>query len=133
MAVVCIGLIAFMALSGSFNTTYGSSIATNYTNKINPTLASLNSSLASISTSVGASVTNHTGGSSLDSITAGFKAGWATISSIPTLMGLTKSVMADTAITLGAGQYYTIAAAVFIFTFCLLFAYILILGTKRIL
>jgi hypothetical protein len=132
MAILLIGIVAFVGLGLDFNTAYGTELG----NDINGTTTALNSgiygNLSVISGNVGNAANPEEGqGSGGDSESLGRRA-LRIIQFLPDLMGLPMAVLRDFGAIFGVPSIIIdVAVFAFIFAFVLTLAYLLLLGVGK--
>lgn len=130
---VTIAIIAYFTMMAGFNADYGTSIgeSSNATYSKVQTLGTQN--LFNVSTAVGNSTDTQSGAGTSNADSDLLRRGLGVLTVLPRLLGLIPAIMQDFAIILGVpSAYVSIASWIFIFSFAILFAYLLIVGVRRL-
>jgi len=134
IGVVIISVIALFSLLNFYNESYNTNVGGNFTNTLSHVSAIGNATLINMSNE-GANATQAIEGAGavgglIDLATRSLQI----ITIVPTLMGLVPALMEDAAIMIGIPpEYVAIGVAIFLFSFIILLAYLLLIGTKRLL
>lgn len=133
IAVSIVAIFAFLSFTAFYNNEYGTTAGSAF----NGTLASMqalgNNTLISTGTSVGNNSLPSEGAGSTTSLAELASRALKIITTVPVLLGITPTLMSEAAIIIGVPQFYVdIAITVFIFTFAMIFGYLLLLGYRRL-
>ena len=136
IAVVCIGAIAIMGWISYENSQYGTSVSAGFNSTMHNVQSMGINNISSFGNEFGASIVPTEGnvtGSDCTGLSCLASIALDTIKIIPKIMGMPISLLRDAAIIVGIpSAYVSIAVAVFVFSFVILFAYLLLLGVKRL-
>lgn len=133
-AVVLVGLVAFFGLLGFYNNSYGTTAGTgDGAETYNDVMMLINTTLPSMSTTTANATTPVSGSGSGSASTDLITRAWGIITSVPTFLGLIPALFQDAAIIFVIPPIFvSIATWVFLFSFAMLFCYLLIAGIKRL-
>lgn len=131
LAVVAIGIVAFLGLMNFYNTSYTDDVGTSFNTTLNSVQVITN--VTSLGSNVGNNTQSIQGGSATDANTDLVQRSLRVITALPVLLGLVPDLFYEAAQIIGIPEtYINLGAAVFIFGFALLTAYLLLLGVKRL-
>jgi hypothetical protein len=131
LAVVVVGIVAILGLANDWNTSYGNNAGSTFNQTL--TRVSILTNLTDISSSVAGNTQTPDGAGETEAQAGLIKQSLSTLKKIPVLMGLVPDLLSDGAAILGAPSWLvTIGRVVFLFVFAITFAYILLLGAKRL-
>jgi hypothetical protein len=132
IAIVAVSVLAVFAMINHYNTAYGTSVGDSFNN----TLQSVNviSNLTKYTIDASDATQDIEGSGTTDPQSNLISRSLRIITILPRLLGLVPDILYEGAIVLGVPEEYTtIAVAVFVFSFTLLLAYLLLIGVKRLL
>lgn len=131
VAVALVGIVAILGLANFYNGEYG----TDAGNSFNSTLTSVAvlSNITYISNTAGANA-QPSEGSGADSTQGDLiQRSLRIITVVPTLLGLAPDLISEAAAIIGVPEIYVqVATAIFVFSFVMLLAYLLLLGVKKL-
>lgn len=134
VGILLIGIIAWGMYFQGWNDSYGQSVSSS-ANETYARMQSLSQSgLFNMSVATSNATITRSGASVGDGNENLISRALTVITSIPTLLGLVPALLQDFALILGVPiAYSNIASWMFIFSFAVLFAYLLLLGVRRLL
>ena len=134
VGIVLIAVLAYSALLANWNSTYNQNVGSSFQNTYNDVATLSNSSLFTLSTTT-ANNTNTASGAGTTSVNTDLVSrALSVITVLPTLLGLIPALFNDAAVIFGIpAQYVSVATWIFLFSFAILFAYLLIIGVRRLL
>lgn len=134
IGITLIVLIGFFTLIQSWNTSYGTSVGTELNSTYTHIETLTTATMYNMSVTTGNATITSSGGSD-DSTQANLvKRSLQIITNIPELLGLVPALFNDFSTLLGIPPIYReIATWLFIFSFVVLFAYLLLIGARRLL
>lgn len=134
LGVFLVAIIALMAPVAHWNSAYGVSVGGGEENTTMSRIINLTSvTLGSTSLDMANSTTVESGATDQDANGNLVSRSLNVITSLPTLLGLVPALFEDVALILGVPSAYTnVAVWIFTFAFVILFAYLLLLGLRRL-
>lgn len=134
IAVVIVGVIAYFWLIGSWNTAYGQTVGNSSNATYNEVTLLMSTSISQLGVNASNATITPSGGGPATSSADLVSRGLGVITTIPVMLGLIPAIFNDGAYLLGIPQQYvSIASTIFIFLFAILFAYLIIIGVRRLL
>lgn len=131
IAVVAVSIFAVMSMLNFYNTTYEENVGTTFNQTLNS--VALISNITDISNSQAEATQNIEGSGTSDPQTNLVERSLRIITILPRLLGLVPDLMEEGAILLGVPEpYVNVAIGMFVFSFTILFAYLLLIGVKRL-
>lgn len=132
--IVLLAIIAYSALINSWNTGYGQNVGQTFKPILDDVQTLENTSLFSLSTQAGNNTNTPSGAGTTSTNADLVSRALGILTSLPTLLGLIPALFSDFAMLLFIpAAYVSIATWIFLFSFAILFAYILIIGIRRLL
>lgn len=132
--LVIVGIVAYFTLFGYFNVQYGSALGNSSQNTYDRALSIAQSNAYNTSILVGNNTNTPSGAGSTSTNTDLVSRALSIITAVPMFTGLIPALFADFGDVLGIPSIYVQAASwMFIFSFAILFAYLLIIGVRRLL
>ena len=134
IGVVLIAILAYTAIIGSWSIAYNNNnVGSTFASTYNDAAALSNSTLFSLGIQVGNNTNSQSGAGSTSSSTDIYSRALSIITAVPTLLGLVPALFNDAAVIFGIpATYIGVAAWIFMFTFAILMAYLLIIGVRRL-
>lgn len=134
VAIILVGVMGSLGLIGYWNTSYGTNTSVGFNTTLIAVQSFSNTTITNLGTQTGNATTVSSGAGSTSTTGDLINRGLAVIIAVPKLLDLVPAMINDAAIMLGIPDIYVvIGVAVFLFGFALLFAYLMILGAKRVL
>lgn len=132
--VVLVCIIAIFSFITNWNNTYGQNVGSSFNNTYSDVAVLINTNMFNLSTQV-ANNTNTQSGAGTTSVNIDLASrALSVITSLGAMLGLIPALFTDGALLLGIPSVYAgIAGWIFIFMFAILFAYLLIIGVRRLL
>lgn len=134
VGIVLIGIVAYFSLFVYWNDEYGTTVgsSSNATYQSAQLLAQRN--LFNMSINVGNNTNTPSGAGSTSTNADLVSRALSVITAVPTLLGLVPALFSDAGTILGIPSIYVqVGAWIFLFSFAILFAYLLIIGVRRLL
>lgn len=130
VAVVAVSVFAIMSLLSFYNDSYNLTLGSSFNNTLNS--VEIINNITSMTDEQAAATQNIEGSGSSDSQTNLVERSLRIIVILPRLLGLIPDIMREGALVLGVPEaYVNVAVGVFVFSFVLLLAYILLNGVRR--
>lgn len=134
VAVVLVGVIAYFSLLGYWNVAYNDDVGTTANATFTHVQTLTQDTLFDLSIDVGNNTNTPSGAGSTSTNTDLVSRALSVITALPTLLGLVPALFQDFALIMGIpSAFVDIATWVFLFSFAILFAYLLIIGVRRLL
>jgi hypothetical protein len=132
LAVVVVGIVGILGLMSDWNTAYSQNAGASFNQTL--THVQLLNNLTGISNDVAGNTQTEDGSGETDAQAGLIKQSLSTLKKIPVLLGLVPALYSDAASILGAPSWLVaVGRVVFLFVFAITFAYLLLLGAKRLL
>lgn len=132
VAVVAVAIFAVLSIMNYWNTSYSTTVGNNFNTTLNDVQVIAN--ITSISNDGASQTQSLTGSGTTDANTDLVQRSLRIITILPRLLGLIPDLLEEGAIIIGVPPpYVAIAVGTFVFSFVVLFAYLLLTGVKRIL
>lgn len=133
LGVCLVAIIAVFSFIGSWNTTYNDNAGNSSSAVYNDVQLLMNTSISALSVQSGNQTITSSGSGSSSTSSDLVSRSLGIITLIPRMLGLIPAIFQDGAYLLGIPEaYVNVAGAVFIFSFAVLFAYLLIIGVRRL-
>lgn len=130
VAVVAVSVFAIMSLLSFYNDSYNLTIGSSFNNTLNS--VEIINNITSMTNEQADATQSIEGSGSSDSQTNLVERSLRIIVILPRLLGLVPDIMREGALVLGVPEaYVNVAVGVFVFSFVLLLAYILLNGVRR--
>jgi hypothetical protein len=134
IAIICVGILAVFGLTTYWNTSYGTNVTAGFNQTTQHVQSMTQSMTGNLSTQSANNTYTQSGAGTGTTTTDLINRGLGVVTLLPQMLGIIPSMLQDGALILGIPPEYTaLATAVFLFGFALLFAYLLIIGVKRLL
>lgn len=131
IAVVAVSIFAILSMLNYYNESYGTNVGYTFNNTMNS--VALINNITDITNDQASATQNVEGSGTSDPQTNLVERSLRIITILPRLLGLVPDLMEEGAIILGVPPtYVNMAIGVFVFSFTILFAYLLLIGVKRL-
>jgi hypothetical protein len=132
-SVILVGILGVFGLINFWNVSYGTNVGNTFNSTASHVQTITTSTLGAVSVQVGNSTDTPSGAGAVTTSANLVNRALSILTIIPSIIGLVPAMLQDAAGIMGVPQEYTLIAAwVFIFGFALLFAYLLIVGVRRL-
>lgn len=133
LGILLVAILAFFSFVGGWNTTYSDDAGSSASNTYNGVQETMNSSLNLLSTQSANQTLTESGSGSTSTTADLVGRGLGIITLVPRMLGIVPALLEDFAFLAGATGYVNVAVSTFLFSFAILFAYLLIVGVRRLL
>jgi hypothetical protein len=134
VALMLVGIIAYFALFVYWNDEYGTNVGYSANSTYSHAQSLAQTNLFDMSINVGNNTNTPSGAGSTSANTDLVSRALSIITTVPILLGLVPALYSDFGSIMGIPSIYVqIGAWVFLFSFAILFAYLLIIGVRRLL
>lgn len=131
IAVVAVSIFAILSMISHFNESYGTNVGYSFNSTMNS--VALINNVTSLTNDQASATQNVEGSGTSDPQTNLVERSLRIITIIPRLLGLVTHMFNDAILILDIPETYgNIAIGVFVFSFTILFAYLLLIGVKRL-